>query len=143
MKKESGSAAADFFSFIYDGEPEWALSAVKAPINLVVDVFAKFRSPRKQICNVPLVTASDENEEVAHMVSIVQLKGKSWTLIFRSLFFLNEAEFEGTLEDAKELSLRLNTRTLAFAGEDKSGTMRCYLFQNGESISLGLDGETS
>lgn len=143
MKDQSQIGASDFFSFIYDGEPEWALSAIKAPIDLVADAFVKFRHPKEQFRNVPLVIAGEQNEEIAHLVSIVQLRGKPWSLIVRSLFFLNEAEFEGVLEDAKELSLRLNTRTLAFASEDKSGAICCRVFQNGKSTSLGFKADAS
>jgi hypothetical protein len=67
-------------------------------------------------------------------VAVVQVKQNPWTIIFRSLLFVDEAALAGAAEDAKELSARLNTRALSFIGEDTSGANGCKVFEKGKLL---------
>lgn len=122
----------DFFNFIYDGEPEWALLAVRAPMDWVSDTFAEFRRAKKQLRDVPRKNGS--NEEVAPLVLVVRIKGNPWAIIFRSLFFVGLEDMDSVAEDARELSQRLTTTALAFVGDDKSDSLGYRFFEKGQPV---------
>jgi hypothetical protein len=136
---------ADFLKFMYDGHPDWSLLAIKAPIEEVSEEFADFRGADTLLRDVPRKPA-EAYEDVASLVSVVQVKGNPWVVVFRSLLYVDARQLEGIVEEAKELSGRLSTRAIAFVGEDTSGALSYDLFEQGkvlESAEWEVGGEFS
>src|SRR2546421_9225932 len=119
MKEKSKSklaehlGATDFLKFMHDGQPEWSLLAVKAPIDEVSDEFADFRGANSVLRDVPRKAGAQEHGELSTEIAVVQVREKSWTIIFRSLLYVEKARLEAVAEEAKELSARLNTRVIS------------------------------
>jgi hypothetical protein len=133
-KKESGHlGVADFLKFMYDGQPEWAIVAVKASAEEVAEELADFHGAKNVFKSVEIKRGADY-DDIEQLVSVVQVKNNPWTIVFRSLLYVDEAAIEGAAEDAKELSARLNTRALSFIGEDTSGANAYKLFDKGKLL---------
>ena len=130
--------AAHFLKFIYNGEAEWSLLAVKAPFKPVADAFMKLSKAKKRERDVPLKAVAEEFEEVAPLVAVVQLWDNPWTVIFRTLFHVNEAALKGVVEDARLLSRQLKTKAVAFVAEDTSGALGYDLFEKGNLLERAL-----
>src|SRR4051794_12693937 len=122
---------SDFLKFIYDGQPEWSLLAVKAPMDEGSEEWADFRGAHNVSRDVPREPGKEYDDMGSH-VAVVQVKGNPWTIIFRSLQYVDERQMEGVVEDAKELSARLSTRAISFLGEDTSGAIAYKLFEKGK-----------
>lgn len=143
-EKEQGHAGVtDFLKFMYDGQPEWSLVAVKAPLDEVSEELVDFRGASTFTRDVPKRSAG-EYDDVAPLIAVVQVKQSPWTIIYRSLLFVNEGLIEAATEEAKELSARLNTRAISFIGEDTASANRYELFEKGKLLELAeweVDGE--
>ena len=125
---------ADFLKFMYDGQPEWSLLAVKAPIDEVSDEFSDLHGADSVLRDAPRKATTEKYDEVANQTAIVQVKNNSWTVIFRSLLYVDEAHIEAANEEARELSARLNTKAVSFIGEDTSGSQAYKLFEKGKLL---------
>ena len=123
----------DFLKFMHDGQPEWSLLAVKAPIEEVSEEFADFHGANTIAKDVPRKPGA-EYDDVETLVAVVQVKGNPWTIIFRSLLYVDDSHLEAVAEDAKELSARLGTRAVTFIGEDTSGANAFKLFEKGKLL---------
>ena len=132
-KPAEESGARHFLEFMYDGQPEWALFAVKAPAEEVSEEWVDFRGAKAVHRAVP-IKAGGEYDEIANAVAIVQVKNNPWTIVYRSILYVDEAHVEPTIEEAKEFSARLNTRAMSFIGEDTSGANSFSLFEKGKVI---------
>src|SRR5215472_9992164 len=124
---------ADFLKFMHEGQPEWSLLAVKAPIEEVSEEFADFHGATTVSKDVARKPGADY-DDVEPLVAVVQVKGNPWTIIFRSLLYVDESHLEGVAEDAKELSGRLATGAVTFIGEDTSGANAFKHFEKGKLI---------
>lgn len=124
--------AGDFLDFIADGEPEWSLLAVKAPIDDVSDAFATFAKIAQPDRQVPLEPADDEEGVVAPRIAVVQVRDNPWVVIFRTLFHVDKAAINQVREAAAALSELLKTQALAFAGADPSEEIAFDLFERGK-----------
>lgn len=136
--KAARGGAADFLEFIADGEPEWSLLAVKAPIDDVSNAFAKFAMPAKPDRQVPL-EPDDDDGVVAPRIAVVQVRDNPWVVIFRTLFHVDEAAINQVREAAAALSESLKTQALAFAGTDTSEGIAFDLFERGNPIEHSDD----
>ena len=125
----------DFLKFVHDGQPEWALFAVKAPIDEVSDEFVEFRGAATLTRDVPVKPAG-EYDDVASLVPVVAIKDNSWTIVYRAVLHVGKHLIDAVAEEAKELSARLNTHTITFAGEDTSGANRYELFEKGKLLEV-------
>jgi hypothetical protein len=139
MKDQSKKAASqmgitDFLKFMHDGQPEWSLVAVKAPIDEVTDEFADLHGAETVVRDVPRKATSEKYDEVSTYIAVVQVKDNPWTIIFRSLLYVDESHIEAANEEAKELSAHLNTRAITFVGEDTSGSQAYKLFEKGNLL---------
>ena len=134
-KQQGHAGVTDFLKFMYDGQPEWSLVAVKAPLDEVSDELVDFRGATTFTRDVPK-KAAGEYDDVAQLVAVVQVKNNPWTIIYRSLLYVDEALLEAVNEEAKELSARLNTRAISFTGEDTAGANRYELFEKGKLLEL-------
>jgi hypothetical protein len=108
--------------------------AVKAPIDEVTDEFAELHGSETVVRDIPRKATTEKFDDVADQIAIVQLKHNPWTIVFRSLLYVNEEHIEGANEEAKELSARLNTRAIVFVGEDSSGSQAYKLFEKGKLL---------
>jgi hypothetical protein len=138
MKNESKSKKDNigikhFLEFMYDGQPEWSLFAVKAPIEEVSSAFADLRKAKSRVTNVPRELVAAEGDELAQLATVVQVKDNPWTVVFRSLLWLDSSHLEEVPNEAQQLSARLKTRAVTFMGEDTSGAMGYEIFENGKS----------
>ena len=120
--------------FMSDGQPEWSLVAVKAPIDEVTDEFAEIHGSETVLRDAPRKPTMEKFDDVADQIAIVHVKDNSWTIIFRSLLYVDEEQIEGANEEAKELSARLNTKAVSFVGEDTSGSQAYKLFEKGKLL---------
>lgn len=117
-----------------DGQPEWSLLAIKAPIDEVSDEFADLHGAETVLKDAPRKPTTEKFDEVANQVAIVQVKESAWTIVFRSLLYVDEETIESANEEAKELSARLNTKAITFVGEDTSGSQAYKLFEKGKLL---------
>lgn len=134
--------ARHFLKYFREGQPEWALFAIKAPIGEVSDAFSRFRSAERQIPNVPLRQPA-EDPDVAQVTAVVQVKDNPWTVVFRSLTDIDTIHIQRVPEEASRLSAELKTRAVTFMSEDTSGVMGYEIFENGESLTRWNDGQRS
>jgi hypothetical protein len=134
-----------FLDFMYDGQPEWSLFAIRAPFDDVANAFAAYRKPKHRYTNVPRQPAGAEGDELAHLAAIVKVKDNPWTVVFRSLLWVDSSHLAEVPQDAKELSTRLKTRAVTFFAEDTSGAMAYEILELGKSLENAelMDGEFS
>lgn len=132
-KQSSHLGVADFLKFMNEGQPEWAILAIKASAEEVADELGDFHGVKNIFKSVEIKTGA-EYDEIEQLVAVVQVKDNPWTIIFRTLLYVDEAAIEGVAEDAKELSGRLNTRAISFIGEDTSGANAYKLFEKGKLL---------
>jgi len=133
-KSPSQVGITEFLKFMHDGQPEWSLLAIKAPIEEVTDEFADIHGAETVLRDAPRKPTTEKYDDVADQIAIVQLKDNSWTILFRSLLYVNEEHIENANEEAKELSARLNTKAITFVGEDTSGSQSYKLFEKGKLL---------
>jgi hypothetical protein len=133
-KSSSPVGIADFLKFMHDGQPEWSLLAIKAPIDEVTDEFADIHGAETVLRDAPRKPATEKYDDVAEQIAIVHVKDNPWTIVFRSLLYVDEDNIESAHEEAKELSARLNTKALTFVGEDTSGSQAYKLFEKGKLL---------
>jgi hypothetical protein len=121
-----------FLEFMYDGQPEWSLFAVKAPAEEVSEEWVDFRGAKAVHRDVPIKSGGEA--DVAPSVVVVQVRNSAWAVVYRSILYLDEAHLDAVAEEAKEFSARLNTRAITFIGEDTSGANSYQLFEKGKSL---------
>ena len=139
MKDESKKSSpqvgiTEFLKFMHDGQPEWSLLAVKAPIDEVTDELADLLGAETVLRDAPRKPTTEKYDEVAGQIAVVHVKDNSWTIVFRSLLYVDEENIESVNEEAKELSARLNTRAITFVGDDTSGSQAYKLFEKGKLL---------
>jgi hypothetical protein len=122
-----------FMQLVYDGQPEWSLFAIRAPIKVVSREFVAYRKAKLSIVNVALKSAGSE-DEIAHFTTIVRVRDNPWTLVFRSLHWIDSSLLEAVPKEAKKLSARLKTRAVTFIAEDTSSTTAYEIVENGKSL---------
>lgn len=122
-----------FLKFMQEGQPEWALFAIRAPIEDVSTAFAEFRASKKRVVDVPRRGPTD-NIDITFLTAVVQIRGNPWTLVFRSLTDIETTHLRRVPEEAKTLSERLATRAVTFFAEDTSGAMGYEIFERGQSL---------
>lgn len=122
-----------FLRSMYDGQPEWSLFAIKSPVDAVSSAFARLHKAKRRMSNVRLRPAG-KYDDVETMVAAVQPKSNPWTVVFRSISWVDLASIKAVFRDAKELSSQLSTRSVTFIGEDTSGAMAYEIFDGGKSL---------
>lgn len=154
----------DFVKMIYDGHPEYSLLAVKAPIDDVVQAlidlreglnkrdrhdwrtmkYKEYRVQSRQMeweKNIVLKPGRTDKEEddvggetLDPGMPVLQVRGTEWTVVIRSLSWLNMDEIEDVPNEAKMLSAKFQTQAITLMEEDTSGAMGYDLFEKGESV---------
>ena len=130
----------DFFDYVYECNPEYALIAVKAPLEITVNSFLKLsettttkkhlnsskqnqkktKSPKRKITwekNIPLKSEYGYGFLVK-AIPFLQIHDNQWTVILRSLFYLNLEQSDDIPTEAKKLSATLATKTITLIGDD-------------------------
>jgi len=133
-KSSTPLGIADFLKFMHDGQPEWSLLAIRAHIDEVSDEFADLHGSETILRDAPRKPTTEQYDDVAHQIAIVQTKENPWMIIFRTLLYVDEENIEAANEEAKELSARLNTRAISFIGEDTSSSQGYKLFEKGKLL---------
>jgi len=139
MKDESKKGSpqvgiTEFLKFMYDGQPEWSLLVVKAPIDEVTDEFTDLHGAETVLRDAPRKPIIEKYDEVASQIAVVHVRDNPWTIVFRSLLYVDEKNIESVNEEAKDLSARLNTKAITFIGDDTSGAQAYKLFEKGKLL---------
>lgn len=129
--------ADEFVSFVNDwGNPSWSTIAIEQQLEAIIPAYHSFYPAKQIVENVKSRLATDADNEIASVESAVQLAESSWTIIYQVIALpLDEEEIRRGMADAERLSETLNTRALAFSGEDTSGAMGFELYQGGKLVS--------
>ena len=121
---------AEFRDALYSGQPEWAVACIEAPCAAVADAFAKLHPKAKRHAD----TANRVLEAGLPAIMILQLKGQPWTILVRTIGWLEMEDLKGLPEDAKALSAALKTRAITYMAEDTSSAEAYEIYENGKSI---------
>src|SRR6266545_3607019 len=124
----------DFLTFVYDTEPEWALLAVKAPVEQVAGAFVRFRKAERWLRDVPRKSAAEGDDMGFPLIALLQLKDNPWAVVLRDVCDLTDEGMHGVAQDAKALSSKLKTRAITFVGEDTSGAVDYAIFDGGKML---------
>ncbi len=156
----------DFLNLIYEKHPEYSLIAVQASIDAVIKAFInqrnqtttcnredwqtlKFKEYRlqsrqlewKQNIALKAWNATDTVSSLNPGFPIVQVG--QWTILLRSLGWLNLELIDEVPKDAKALSSVLHTKAVTLIEEDASGAIAYEIFEDNqvlESVEY-FDGE--
>src|SRR6266496_731835 len=93
-KSSSPAGIAEFLKFMYDGQPEWSLVAVKAHIDEVTEEFADLHGSETVLRDAPRRPTTEKFDDVAEHIAVVQVKDSAWTIVFRSLLYVDEENIE-------------------------------------------------
>lgn len=126
--------ATEFLKLVNTTEAEWALFAVKAPLDAVLAPYQKFAKLRKHQSHVPIRLSAD-GEEVPPLTAVVQVKGSPWTIVLCTIFYVRATHVKHIKAAAIELSRALATPVVTYAGTAETEYGRCELFENGESTA--------
>lgn len=132
-KRKSSSdtdGAADFHELLSKGEQEWAVLAVKAPIDAVTDELERRRRV-KAARNVPIKSAAKKTGEVLPAIAVVEVRDSPWTIIFRSLFHLNERALAEATDLARTLSGALKARAVLYLNHGAADAAGYAIFDRG------------
>ena len=132
-EKKPPAGVKHFLKLMYDGEPEWSLLAVQAPLDKVTEAFAQCYPAAKMLHGVE-IKKTCAGDELAHSVAILQIKDNPWTVIQLSLLYVNEKSLSGAVDNVRILSEKLKTKAISFVAEDKSGTLAYMLFDGGKLV---------
>jgi hypothetical protein len=130
-KADTELGAAHFHRFISDGEAEWAVLAVRAPIDLVTDAFARFVKAGNVSRDVPVKPAAKGTDEVARAIVVVEVRDNRWAIVLLSLFYLDGRTLGEANEAARTLSAELKTRAIVYLNHDKADEAGYSTFENG------------
>ncbi|MBW4505692.1 MAG: hypothetical protein KME64_04170 [Scytonematopsis contorta HA4267-MV1] len=121
----------DFQKSMYEGHPEYAIFAVKAPIEKVTQALSEYQPNTEfkhniqnagQICNII-------SEQKQYWMPIVQPKNNDWAVVYWAI---------GCWKDVRnicqQISLTRQTKVIEFSEEDTSGAIGYYLFERGKQI---------
>jgi ankyrin repeat protein len=132
--KPDSVGAADFLAFMSGGESDWALFAVKAPIEQTKEALAAFLKSVNVKTGVPIKPSAKETDEVAKAIAIVSVASNPWTVVFLSLFHANEGTISQAMEAGRSLSGRLKARAIVYASEGTCDEATILQFENGDIV---------
>lgn len=129
----------NFLTMIYEGHPEYAVLAVKAPIEQVVTTYLDFLADEEETADWQwqqriAVRPSKQSESLATGIAVVQLLDNNWVILLRSLFDISGKELDALPKEAQMLSDCLETQAITLIEEDTSGAISYELFDHGELI---------
>jgi ankyrin repeat protein len=119
-----------FLKLASDGEAEWSLFAIQAPVEQVTEALSRRYKDARVLRGVELKSAR-KNDELARYMAVVRVKDNAWSVVQRSLYAARESDVDATVNDAKALSEELKTRAISFYANDTSGAVQFDLFEKG------------
>lgn len=123
-----------FLKLMLDGQPEWALVAVKAPFEAVAKGCSVCWGLQVRTEKLRVAKPLGKHDSVDLNPVVVQVKGHPWVIVFRSLFSLEGDAMHDVEEAARQLSKNLTTQAVSFVGEDTSGAVGCQWFEKGALV---------
>ncbi|UBF27119.1 hypothetical protein K9N68_03880 [Kovacikia minuta CCNUW1] len=121
----------DFQKSVYEGHPEYAIFAVKAPIEMVAPEVAKYcrvEDWQKDIKTAATIwDAVGENEK--YQMPMIQPKDNNWTVVYWIV-----GEWENLADMCSQLSSDLQTRVMEIGEEDTSAAVGYSLYENGKRL---------
>jgi ankyrin repeat protein len=126
----TAKGCGEFRDALYSGQPEWAVACIEAPCAAVADAFARLHPKTRRHAD----TANHALEAGLPAIMIFQLKGQPWTILVRTIGWLEMEDLKGLSEDAKALSAALKTRAITYMAEDTSCAEAYEIFDKGKSI---------
>ena len=136
------SGVTDFYEWVRKGHGEWAILAVRAPIEAVARTLIELRAGANPESfsasgrwrrDVPIRTGRD-GDPVSDLVPLVQLRGHAWTVAVYDMFHLSMRTLCSAPEDARGLSGRLGATAIEFSSEDTSGATGYRIFEGGDPV---------
>jgi hypothetical protein len=136
---EFGMSLLGIRHFLYSiGNPEWALLAIKAPIEKTAESFSEFREVNQWSKNIPKQQLEgDDSIRTYDFATFIEIIDNEWTIVIRSF---DNCLGNRTFEEAKFLSESLDTLALCCLEEDTSLAMAFGLYDSGEEVER-LDGD--
>ncbi|MEL6441342.1 MAG: hypothetical protein AAFQ80_19070 [Cyanobacteria bacterium J06621_8] len=155
MNQTAKLGVIDFINLIYEGHPEYSLIAVNASLEDTIREFiaisqscktkTRFDTRLMKTKNIPVASLNIQRKEnnfyrnaaqgdiLANVIPFVSVKDSQWTVILRSIFYL-EDELDDVPDETKTLSKKLNTKAIYLMEEDTSGSIGYELFEQGNSL---------
>jgi hypothetical protein len=112
------------------GQPEWSLAFIEAAPQAVARAYAELHPKQAWHADAAQKRLTAEPP----FIFIFRLRGNAWTILLRTVGWLEMEDIEQLPEDARELSAALKTRTVTYMAEDTSGCEGYELFKDGDSI---------
>jgi ankyrin repeat protein len=127
---KSARGSRDFVAHMSQGQMEWAVVAVRAPLGATGEAYAALHGAAALERDV----AARSLPSAGSSVFAFQLRGQDWTLVPLALSGLRREDIQRAEDSARELSARLDTRAFAFTAEDSSGVLGYTLYERGEPL---------
>lgn len=121
----------EFQNWMYEGHPEYAVFAVKAPIDQVVQTLtdqSKIKDWEKQIEGEGSIW-STLSGKFSQGFPIIQLKDNPWTVVY-----WNVGGWTDLSDLCKACSSQLKAKVIAFEEEDTSAAFGYQIYENGTEI---------
>jgi ankyrin repeat protein len=112
------------------GQPEWALACIEAAPEAVARAYAQLHPDYSWHADV----AHKRLQVEPPFLFILRLRGQAWTILLRTVGWLEMEDIHQLPEDARQLSALLKTRVLTYMAEDTSSCEGYELFKDGDSI---------
>jgi hypothetical protein len=127
----------DFQNWIYQGHPEYAIFAVKAPIDQVAQALVDHGFATKWQQHLQAPCLGDVFQD-GFTMPLVQLTANPWTVVYWLV-----GEWDDLSEVCERCSSTLKTRTISLAEEDTSGAIAYEIYDQGQRIEQveGCPGE--
>jgi hypothetical protein len=123
--------AADFHELLSQGEEEWAVLAIKAPIDAVTAELERMLPVKTIARNVTIKTTTKETDEIAPGIPVVEITNSKWTIVLRSLFHLDEQALAESVDIASKQSAALGTQAIVYMNHGASDAAAYTIYQNG------------
>lgn len=127
------AGARDLLELVRYTEPEFAVVAVKAPLEKVARALAEFRQVEEWVRDVPRRHAAGRDRTSRSVMALVKLDRNRWTIVLRSIFRIRDNDYALAVEDARELSARLKTNAVSFVREKAAESVGYDLFEKGRA----------
>jgi ankyrin repeat protein len=112
------------------GQPEWSLAFIEAAPESVARAYGRLHPEHRWHAD----GAQKPLHAEAPFIFIFRLRGNAWTILLRTVGWLEGEDIELLPQDARELSASLKTRAVMYMAEDTSGCEGYELFKNGDSF---------
>ncbi|MCY6488795.1 hypothetical protein [Leptolyngbya sp. GGD] len=122
---------ADFQKQMYEGHPEYAIFAVKAPIAQVSELVAQYckASAWEKDIQEPVAIWNLRKKDSQYCLPVIQPSENEWTVVYWGMGY-----WQDIAEMCQEISSHLNTDVMEISEEDTSGAIGYSLFSQGRLL---------